>query len=677
MGELTHTVGGDSNLVSFRSAARVPITSLKVHFSPKQLGEGTPSPENVREIVGWDGVEVTRCGKNLIDEAFLSDASNYTVTGAYGYTYTDYIQLVPNTKYRFVWFDYDSDKISGSLNLYCDGAGEYIVSNGAYRQYTSGFTTKATGKIRFAIYKSSAYATNQDALDDIFGNGKLLLQIGVEDTSYEPYQGQTLPITFPVLGKNKFPASDGAVSDIFLAANTTYTFSATSPSVGYFKGWYEDETDTGLIWINAGEDGNRRWKTFTPEKNIIKGIFYVGTGMSKCQIELGSTATTYEPYDSNNTVYGGYVDLVTGEVWETWTAVDMGTIDWLKSSSGNKFYVIGLSRDYPWQSDLTMYCPIYKFDGANVSSTYYGADGTIRYYYRANGNSREIYVHDERFDNAADFKAAMNGIPLVYPLATPQLVATLTPTQLTTLLDRNNIWSNTNGPTSVSYAIHDSAMIRAAKRRIANFDATKKMNVPPNYREVEWIGAENASPYIRTGILSCVNLKANIVFYKDCDEAFLFGARNSIGNRQYNVNIMSGAPHTFRVDLGTGNGGDVKLNVPDTGGAGKFEIQIDLPNAIVTYADGSTYTVTTSSTNVYAGEYGDVLLFAVRTANNINNGVNNGVLRIYSAKFWEFDKLVRDFVPCIRKSDNVAGMYDRVTKQFFTSANSDTFTIPT
>ena len=73
-----------------------------------------------------------------------------------------------------------------------------------------------------------------------------------------------------MLGKNKFPAANGTESNCFLSANTTYTLSATSASEGYFKGYYEDGTNTGIIWVNQTRDGDRRSKVFTPEKNIIK-----------------------------------------------------------------------------------------------------------------------------------------------------------------------------------------------------------------------------------------------------------------------------------------------------------------------------------------------------------------------------------------------------------------------
>ena len=54
-------------IASFHCPTNAEIRSLKVHFSPKQEGSGDPSPENVREIVGWDGVVARQSGKNLFN----------------------------------------------------------------------------------------------------------------------------------------------------------------------------------------------------------------------------------------------------------------------------------------------------------------------------------------------------------------------------------------------------------------------------------------------------------------------------------------------------------------------------------------------------------------------------------------------------------------------------------
>ena len=57
MGYLTTHEEG-TPICSFQSNAVVPIEHLCAYFSPQQAGSGTPSPENVREIQGWNGIEV-------------------------------------------------------------------------------------------------------------------------------------------------------------------------------------------------------------------------------------------------------------------------------------------------------------------------------------------------------------------------------------------------------------------------------------------------------------------------------------------------------------------------------------------------------------------------------------------------------------------------------------------
>lgn len=60
-----------------------------------------------------------------------------------------------------------------------------------------------------------------------------------------------------------------------------------------------------------------------------------------------------------------------------------------------------------------------------------------------------------------------------------------------------------------------------------------------------------------------------------------------------------------------------------------------------------------------------------------NGTPKTGHLRIYSCKIYDLnDSLLRNFIPCIRKSDDKPGMYDAVTKQFFTNAGTGEFIIP-
>ena len=47
--------------------------------------------------------------------------------------------------------------------------------------------------------------------------------------------------------------------------------------------------------------------------------------------------------------------------------------------------------------------------------------------------------------------------------------------------------------------------------------------------------------------------------------------------------------------------------------------------------------------------------------------------KIYNAKIYNGDSLVRDFVPCYRKEDNVIGMYDLISNTFYTNSGTGDF----
>ena len=70
------------------------------------------------------------------------------------------------------------------------------------------------------------------------------------------------------------------------------------------------------------------------------------------------------------------------------------------------------------------------------------------------------------------------------------------------------------------------------------------------------------------------------------------------------------------------------------------------------------------------------LLFGMSDKDGISDANNKRFARMkcYSFKMWQDDTMVRDFVPCKRRSDNVYGMYDKVEGKFYASASSVAFT---
>lgn len=58
------------------------------------------------------------------------------------------------------------------------------------------------------------------------------------------------------------------------------------------------------------------------------------------------------------------------------------------------------------------------------------------------------------------------------------------------------------------------------------------------------------------------------------------------------------------------------------------------------------------------------------------NSDKRGRFTLYSCKFYDNDKLIRNFIPCIRKCDSKPGLFDLVNNVFYTNSGSGEFTYP-
>ncbi|MBR6426150.1 MAG: hypothetical protein IKS29_09365 [Oscillospiraceae bacterium] len=176
------------------------------------------------------------------------------------------------------------------------------------------------------------------------------------------------------------------------------------------------------------------------------------------QLELGSTATAYEPYQgatydisfpsAAGTVYGGTLDVTTGVLTVDMAMVDMGALSWVYYPNHLRFGVkINGARYSGTSLGFDGACSIYAVSTANYVRM---ADKSVVIGCNFLGNTdAAMIVQDSAYTDAAVFKSAVSGQKLVYPLATP-VTYQLTPTEVTTLLGTNNIWSDC-GDSTVEY----------------------------------------------------------------------------------------------------------------------------------------------------------------------------------------------------------------------------------
>ena len=346
-----HIKSLSGNALSFKTDVPFTLKECKIHFSPVQEGEGTPSPENVRPITGWDGVTVTACGKNLFDkdnvqalEAWLSG----TKISQSGSDRVIYISCLPNTVYSI------SKAVGGVI--------------------AAGYTTDLP-------MKSS------------------------------PYYGHV---------RN--------------SSNTTTVTITTGSDAKYLVVWVYDRIKPAN-------------KDLQPE-DIYDSL----------QIELGSEVTDYEPYQAitltipfPQTVYGGYVDLVKGEVVEEWVKTTIGS-DWVLQNSTLSVFQKIISGKKPTTVDSELISDSYGIH-TTLPVTQLNQLPDLNICGRQTYN--RIFLRDTRFANVEDFESAMSSSEFCYTLATPNTLPLADPPSIpSTLRGLNNILTNANGNIDVSFYAH-------------------------------------------------------------------------------------------------------------------------------------------------------------------------------------------------------------------------------
>lgn len=192
------------------------------------------------------------------------------------------------------------------------------------------------------------------------------------------------------------------------------------------------------------------------------------------QVEFGTTATAYEPYESQTltselpeTVYGGSLDWGTGVltvdrkqaqidfVTELYTSVADGYIGgYIRQSD-----MLANSRDNGLCDKLI---PVYTPANASKSCIVFGA----------NNDSIYIVLPTNLAGTTLETMNAYlteNPLTVVYPLAEPYTIQ-LTPQQLGMLKGTNNVWSNT-GDTELSYVADTKLYIN---KQIASVATTEQ-----------------------------------------------------------------------------------------------------------------------------------------------------------------------------------------------------------
>ena len=491
MARVTTTSNG--SVASFKSPVKAPINSLKVSLSPKQSGTGDPSLSNVRPITGWTGVDVAHTGVNVWNEQIVSGGidTDGTVNTADSLATRITTSFIPVQGGQTYYQKAPAEAGSGRVAYYDEDKNVVSVNISSGVPANSTFTVP-TGAKYMRITFAAAYGTTY--------KNDISINYPSTDTSYHAYTGSDIPVPFPALGKNLFDKtymsdinnypnyySDYYYTDaIVLNPNETYTLSPTSTALlsttRYYVlkiGSYQQAGQT-YYPVTAGTPTEIKFTTDSTGE-ICFGTYRTNDALPvfmsiDWQLELGSSATSYQPYV--NTVYGGTVDLATGEIVGTARAITIDSSTTFQSVfSSDNVYGAGLSfakNSTASVQDLILACNslpvVYQEPTANDLPCVYP-----RVY---NSTTVFLYVcclsvseHPEITTVDAVKEAAKNwlstndlSVTVVHKRAVP-FTASMNPYQLTTLLGQNTFWSDADS-VEVGYDPIDSPDIVKARQRI-------------------------------------------------------------------------------------------------------------------------------------------------------------------------------------------------------------------
>ena len=178
--------------------------------------------------------------------------------------------------------------------------------------------------------------------------------------------------------------------------------------------------------------------------------------------------------------------------------------------------------------------------------------------------------------------------------------------------------------------------------------------LPQEYQEVEYIES-TGTQYIDTEVTGTTT--SGLTTYLDAQGTSKALSSNVLfsANGGANAGQWFGFGNTW--SSGTGAISDVSYDT-------RIQVNVTFGTKVEYTLNGVTYSrngsIGSGTSKIFHGNAGGGNIFYCNA-------------KLYSCKIWNNNILVRDLIPCYRKSDNVIGMYDLVNGVFYTNAGTGTF----
>lgn len=292
----------------------------------------------------------------------------------------------------------------------------------------------------------------------------------VAEFSASQAEGIPTPVSsIPIVGVDKVLITDCSKN---LCPNKTYERNAQNVRLGvdtldgrlkYKAGTYTISLicplSTSLFYssngvntnINATTIGTKRVATFTLSEDTELFFYAYNTSgltsadISELQLEFGSTATDYEPYNGTTalinlggTYFGGYIDAVTGKITLTRGALMPTGSDFTIYSSG--VFYCDIPANYRGDNFRfsTLGSHFKRFEGGWASMP----DQNFQAYNRL-GIRYDAYTTKEDFQNWVDGQISANTpLVFVFPLVNPIVVYASNTAEIPTIVGDNQVFAD-------------------------------------------------------------------------------------------------------------------------------------------------------------------------------------------------------------------------------------------
>ncbi len=621
-----------------------------------------------------------------IDDLITAPGGQYN-----GYTFEHILelQLKPNTTYTM------SSTYTGSRNvLYFNGSSTNEVVRASTPRTK---TTDATGIVKVLLY-------NREGIEQFLEKTvTIMLNEGAEAFAYQPYQGigyylnwgrnligglafanqvktvmpaatlDTTEETISFSGITTSTQSIEIVSGIF-KPNTQYTFihTGTTGNTKNIRWLYDDDSLDAATRPAASAYVSTIGKTVKALIKINNNSAPVVFQYMNCGIfEGAANVNEFIPYTAK-TVYGGTADLAEGTL-----TIDreLVTVDSISTVSGT--YIKSDAIDgYTTNNDI--YPRIgYANQPTNLvadklklqNNAIWSVEGYPNCWIL---NNNQIHINvandllgitDYTQETAATAKEKLNAWlaenPVTVTIPIEPIVYQLNPVQIKALYGGNNFLTDEGDVVQINHWQHIDKL-------------------PIEYQRVEYLQS-TGTQYINTGKIPTDNTKMELKTYTTCTASY------------YCAGARSGSSTIFFAQSGATSGSKISCTVNGTSRTAEDSDGVDFKRlssgqiydimlrtngdstydySIIDETNNKSYSASkVEYTPMGTVTYG-ICLFALN-----KNYIVSGTNRCYKFKLYRDGKLILSFIPCYRKKDNVAGMYDIVTGKFFTNDGTGSFAV--